>query len=197
MAGPIRRLRSYLGLDRNPLRRRRDRVEARIRLVLAAVLVLGGPALTLWSSGRVHDDLMARARAQQAEHRQVTAVVSAPREHPISELDGGRQTVVDATVALPSGGHKKVRIAVPDGTAPGDTVTIWMDGHDAVVQRPLTADDAHWTAVFTAMVIPLLLAMAVCGAASGVRALCMRRAEHDWERDWALADIQWRGHPPR
>lgn len=197
MTGPLTRLGTYLGLDRNPLRRRRDRIEARVRLTLAALLVLGGPALALWSAGRVHDDLLARARTQQAGHHLVTAVVRTPGEQQMSEMDGGRTVVVHATARMPSGRDRDVRVPVPAGTHNGDTVRVWVDSREQVVQRPLTAQDATWTAVFTGLMVPPMLGMLVWAVAAGVRALCMRLAEDDWERAWASADTQWRGHPPR
>lgn len=197
MTGAMTRLRAYLGLDRNPLRRRRDRIEARFRLVLAVVLVIGGPALALWSAGRVHEDLLARAREQQAGHRQITAVVRAPGDKPVSELDGGRTVVVHATARMPSGQDRDVRIPVPTGTRNGDQVRVWVDPREQVVRRPLTAQDARWTALFTGLLVPPMLGMLVWAAAAGVRSLCMRLAEDDWERAWDAADAQWRGHPPR
>src|SRR4051795_6805089 len=53
-----------LGLDRNPLRRRTDRIEAWLRLVLVTALLLGGPYL-VWRTGEK------AYQAAAAEHERV------------------------------------------------------------------------------------------------------------------------------
>ena len=64
-----------LGFDRNPLRRRTDRIEAAIRLVTIILLLVAVPIVAI-AVGRQADHLALRqARAQQAGEHEVTAVL--------------------------------------------------------------------------------------------------------------------------
>jgi hypothetical protein len=65
----------WLGLDRNPLRRRTDRIETAIRLVVMILLVTALPVAAV-AAGQGADHLALRqARAQQAADHQVNAVL--------------------------------------------------------------------------------------------------------------------------
>ena len=64
-----------LGFDRNPLRRRTDRVEAAIRLATLVLLLAAVPIVTLAVSRQVDHLALRRAHAQQAAEHQVTAVL--------------------------------------------------------------------------------------------------------------------------
>src|SRR5579871_6195748 len=65
----------WLGFERNPLRRRTDRIEAAIRLATMVLLLVAVPIAVI-AAGRQADHLALRqAHAQQAVERQVTAVL--------------------------------------------------------------------------------------------------------------------------
>jgi hypothetical protein len=71
----LARLARWLGIDRNPLRRGIDRVEAALRLVMILLAVVAVPAAAV-AAGRWADHYgLHKAQAQRAANHQVTAVL--------------------------------------------------------------------------------------------------------------------------
>lgn len=185
----LRRLWRFLGLDHNPVRRPIDRLEARFRLLLVVALVAGGPALTVTLAARTHADLTARAAAERAGFRQVTAVITGPAEGVSGPgVDGSHAWRAEAVVARPDGRDQRVRIPVRSGAAPGDRVRIWMNGRAQVVRQPVTALDAHITAAMIMILTPAMLAGAAWTLAIAVQAVTVRATGPAWDRAWRLID---------
>src|SRR5947209_16066010 len=65
----------WLGLDRNPLRRGTDRVEAALRLVLIILLVLVVPAAAVAAGQWAYHRELHQSQLQQATDHLVTAVL--------------------------------------------------------------------------------------------------------------------------
>ena len=71
----LARLARWLGIDRNPLRRGTDRVEAALRLVIILLVVVAVPAAAV-AAGRWADHYaLHRAQAERTVNHQVTAVL--------------------------------------------------------------------------------------------------------------------------
>src|SRR5438270_4089297 len=83
--GRTARLSRWLGLDRNPLRRGTDRVEAALRLVLIILLVLVVPAAAVAAGRWADHKAMRQAQVEQAANHLVTAVLlrNAPASGPL------------------------------------------------------------------------------------------------------------------
>ena len=76
----------WLGLERNPLRRRTDRIEAAIRLAMIVLFLVAVPTAVI-AAGRQADHLALRqAHARQAAEHQVTAVLLRRRRRPGSRI---------------------------------------------------------------------------------------------------------------
>jgi DNA polymerase III epsilon subunit-like protein len=64
-----------LGLDRNPLRRRMDRIEAAIRLATMILLLVAVPIAAIVGGRRADHLALRQAHAQAAADHQVTAIL--------------------------------------------------------------------------------------------------------------------------
>lgn len=184
-----------LGFDRNPLRRRTDRVEAAIRLVLVILLVAAVPIAAI-AVGRQADHLAVRqARAQQAGEHQVTAVLlrraaatGVPDPYTSIQL-----TYVLARWQPPGRAPRSGQVLATAGAAAGSTVTVWIDASGAVTAPPpdprTIAGEVCIAAVVTCLVaILLLLESNVL-----VRRILDRRRLNAWDADWRATGPLWSG----
>ena len=127
-----------LGVDRNPLRRRTDRIEAVVRLA-AMILLLAAVPLAMITAGRQADHLaLSHVHAQQAADHQVTAVLL--QQAPPTGVPDPYNPVQMATVLArwqppgrcPGPGRSRPQPA----RAPGSTVSVWLDASGAVISPP-------------------------------------------------------------
>ncbi|GAA2576941.1 hypothetical protein SMC26_29925 [Actinomadura fulvescens] len=184
---PMRRLWRRLGLERNELRRRIDRVQRLAALGLLALFLLAAPPVAGWCASWSYDSGLRAERAEHAERRQVLATVVST---------GGVGSTGDRYV------HETVhaRWTAPDGTArtgslpswkgakPGVTKRIWVDHKGTVAIRPRphsrTVTDAAYAALAatTAVGIPILAAYGL------LRRRFDRVRAAEWEAAWARMD---------
>jgi hypothetical protein len=186
-----------LGFDRNPLRRRMDRIEAAIRLATIILLLVAMPLAAI-AVGRQADNLALRqAHAQQAAERKVTAVLL---EQAQATGFPGPYTSVQLTYVLarwqpPGGPPRSGQILAPAGRPAGSTVTIWIDASGAVASPPPDhrgiVGDATMAAVVTGLVASLLL----LGLNTLARRVLDRRRLNAWAAEWRTTGPQWSGYP--
>jgi hypothetical protein len=183
------RLARRLGLDRNPLRRRTDKIAACLAAVLAAVFLVGAPVLAT-----VAVDWAGRATAaeQQAARswRQVPAVLQQGASAPAGwELPG--YSWVRARWTAPDGQSRAGEIPVSGAVPAGRAVPLWVNGAGS----PIVPPPGHRT-------VPARQALAavVAVAALGIVLLCLtgagrlmldRRRLADWEAGWAAVGPVW------
>jgi hypothetical protein len=186
----------WLGFDRNPLRRRTDRIEAVVRLATLILLLVAVPIVT-FAAGRQADHVALRnAHAQQAADHEVTAVLlqqASPTGIP-DPYTSIQMTLVLARWQPPGQPGRTGPVPVPAGAHAGSTVTVWVDASGAVTSPPsdprVIADDACMAAVVTCLITSLL----VLGAyALGRRALDRRRMRA-WDAEWRATGPLWSGH---
>jgi hypothetical protein len=189
--GGLARLRRRLGLDRNPLRRRADRVETSIMAGLIAAFLLGAPyaAVTAehWSQ-----TAGLRAMRAQAGWRQVPAVLlaNAPRyagfiyQPPSTDW-------VRASWTAPAGHVHVAVVPAPGGSRAGAAVPIWVDAAGYATSAPLTRAQVTGRSVTAAVVTPIMLAVAVLGLAAITRLLFQRFRLAGWAAAWRSIEPQW------
>ncbi|WP_329520028.1 Rv1733c family protein [Spirillospora sp. NBC_01491] len=184
---PSDRLRRRLGLERNDLRRRVDRFQRLIALVLLLVLLAAAPPLAAWAAGWSYRQGSRAERAERIDRHQVVATV---------QSTGGIGSVGDRYV------HETVRAQWPgpggkvkSGSLPswqdakdGARRQIWIDREGEPTVRPRahnrTLTDAAYAGFAGVLVagLPLLLAYGV------LRRRCDRYRDALWEADWARMD---------
>jgi hypothetical protein len=183
------RLARRLGLDGNPLRRRTDKIAARLGALLLVVFVIGAPVLSLAAVGWADRAAVAEQAATRS-WRQVPAVVLQAAPPPAAGGVVGSSRVQAQWIA-PDGRERSGRIPVSVGVAVGDRVRLWVDAAGS----PAGPLPDHGAAVAREAAAP-----AVATAALGIALLCLawagrrvldRRRLADWEAAWATAGPQW------
>lgn len=191
---PVARCARWLGIDRNPLRRRTDRIEAAIRLATMFLLVVAVP-LACIVSGRLAGHLAQRqAHDQAAAERQVTAVVleAAPAGNTPDPFSSVQETMVPARWQPPGQAARTGQVLAPAGTRAGSTETIWVDAAGAATSPPDSGvvDAATCVAVVnTILAAGLILLLANLLA----RRALNRRRMSEWDDAWQATGPLWSG----
>jgi hypothetical protein len=190
----LARFARWLGLDRNPLRRPTDRIEAAIRLATMILLVVAVPLVCI-VVGHVAARLAQRqAHTQAAAERKVAAVllqgVSAGRTpDPYSAV---QMTMVPARWQPPGQAPRFGQVLAPSGAPAGGTENIWIDASGGVASAP----DAGLVdaAVAVAVINTCLGAGLVVLLSNGLARLALeRRRISDWDAEWQATGPLWSG----
>jgi hypothetical protein len=185
-----------LGFDRNPLRRRTDRIEAVIRLATLILLLVAVPIITLAVSRQVDHVELRRAHAQQVAEREVTAVLlrQAPPTGVPDPYTSVQMTLVLARWQPPGQPVRSGQVPAPAGARAGSTVQVWVDASGAVTSPPpdhrVIAGDVCIAAVVTCLVMSLL----VLGSSTLARRALDRRRLRAWDAEWRATGPLWSGH---
>ncbi len=174
-----------LGWDRNPLRRRTDRIEAMLLAGLIAAFLISGLVLVKGASAG-----STATPHGGAAWRQVTAIVQTGPPNVPGKLDGfiwPRGTVQVPAIWTLAGRPHSGRIPVGVRTPPGSGVRIWVSRSGALTGAPVPPDQAGLVAIDLACLFWLLLLVAACVG----RDLLDRRRLADWDRAWLTVAQRW------
>ncbi|MFR9799080.1 hypothetical protein ACL02U_24785 [Streptomyces sp. MS06] len=175
----------------NSLRRRSDRVEAWIVLLVWIAALLGAPAAGAAAATAVGDDLAAR----RAASRPVAAVLTQDAgSTPALATGGTSQGKVWSEVrwTAPDGAvHTGLAKAEP-GSPAGTRVTVWTDAGGALVRNPPSALEAQSQSVLIGAAAAITAATAAAAAGRLARAGLDRRRLREWGAEWARVGPRWR-----
>ncbi len=187
------RIARKLGLGGNPLRRRTDKIEARVAALLLAVFLIGAPLLSVAAIGWAGH---AGAAGQRAERswRQVPAVLlqAAPVPVPASYAGGvSGYSWLRARWIAPDGRARTGEIPVSTALAAGHTVPLWVDDAGSPAgpppnHRAVVADEVAAAVAAPGAIGVVLLCLGWAG-----RQVLDRRRLADWEAAWAAVGPQW------
>lgn len=178
------RLCRWLGLDRNPLRRTSDRIEAWATVLLAAAFAPLAVLATCTAIGWVHE----AERRDQAD-RQVSAVALAPARLPYQNY--GLPETLWVPIAWTVGHTRHTAQAqVPYGTAQGAKVRIWLGPYGHPISAPTTAGQARVQVVMALVIAPLIAAEILALAWAALHWLQTRRHLAAWGAEWQSFDPQ-------
>ncbi|WP_327115608.1 hypothetical protein OHB12_02065 [Nocardia sp. NBC_01730] len=178
-----------VGLDRNPLRRKEDRLQAVVAMFLALVFLLVVPVLAVTVGGRVYHAETAAVQARTAQLHQVDATVIETGKAPLyAPIMPARVSWKDADSVTHTGDYQSTTVVEP-----GSTVSIWLNEGGTIVEPPSSTQAASKAVLLTS------------GAAFGVFVVLAgnyfllrrgldRRRLHKWESEWTAADLTWGGH---
>lgn len=185
-----------LGFDRNPLRRRSDRIEAAIRLATVVLFLLAVPIAVI-AVGRQADHVALRqAHAQQAAERQVTAVLLR-RAQATGVPDP--YTSIQMTYVLarwqPSGQPPRSgQILAPAGAPAGSSAKIWINASGAATYPPPDHRDITGDVTIAAVVTGLVALVLLLGSNAIARRALDRRRLNAWDAEWRATGPLWSGH---
>lgn len=174
-----------LGLERNPLRRPSDRIEAGARVAALLVCMAAIPA-AVEVGALTHAHLVATAADQAATRdRQSGTVQSDP------EILAGRAAVVaTARVVWTSatGSTHEATIGVPAGSHRGDRITVWTTRGDVPTASPLSVRDAVALAGLAAVGLLLAVAGSTLLLLNALRWALDRGRYRAWATGWTQLD---------
>lgn len=180
-----------LGIGRNPLRRRVDRLEAAIVLsaVLAALVMIPAAAALGTSVRNSSENTAAQRRAVLT---QVQARTLENTETAVADAPGQVTSQVRVAWSDPAGRPREGRTDVAIGTRQGTEVTIWLDSSGSIADPPRRAgvSAAIGAAVGLSVATMSWLLIAVLARLAVVP--LDRRRMRDWEREWEQVAARWR-----
>ncbi|MEU0494129.1 hypothetical protein [Mycobacterium sp. NPDC006124] len=176
-------------LQRNPLTRPTDRLEALTFLVLFLMTLLAIPVAT-HVANLAYDSTMSFVREESQHRHSVEAKVIGGTAAP---TDFGTPLYVEAKWT--EGAQERTeRIASPGAVAAGATITVWLDDAGKVVTAPLRPADASVNATSAGWSV-WMLAVVFCGLVGfGVRKALDRVRARSWDRAlqlFAYGDDGW------
>lgn len=185
-------LRRALGHDGNPLSRPADR--HRSQAVLLALLGIALAALA-GAGATAADYAMSRPRALAAASRlhRVDAVTLTPSRGAAPTVTGRTTDEADAHWNWPGDENHTGSIAVPRRTAPGSTVSTWVDDRGRPVAAPPAAIDTAANAILVGLFAFCGLTVLVISGLTARLAVLDRRACDSWQSSWALYEPVWSG----
>ncbi len=181
------------GWDRNPLRRRIDRVEAGVLAGLIMAFLIGAPFLVA-GAGHLARAAGLRALRTQATWSQVSATVPRAAPNHGEEIPGQLDTVfVQGRWTAPDGQPRSGLIATSQGVAVGNTTRIWVSRAGSPTGAPRERSELlGWTPIAevgTALVLALIFFLAV----RLQRWLFERSRLACWHRAWRAQGPRWTG----
>jgi hypothetical protein len=139
---------------RNPLRRRLDRVEGVVVGGLAVAFLAGVPLAAVITGHLTYSYGARAAHAQQADWRQVPAVLLA--RAPTTGYTGYLPQV-RARWTAPDGAQHTGTVLAQPGQRAGSTVRVWADAVGRLTGPPLTPLQVRGQAVVAAVIAPVFL----------------------------------------
>jgi hypothetical protein len=177
------------------MRRATDHIQALLRAVLLALLVIGGPIATAYAGHAAYVSAARAARAQAMAWHRVPALIL--RVGPVATLWQRPDTTGPATLSVrwttPQGASRTGEIPGRADAAPGSRTAVWIDKAGQLTARPLSRTDVFERvieAVAVTVAALILLLSAISWAASLV--LDRHRLAH-WEAEWLAVEPQWTG----
>jgi hypothetical protein len=173
--------------DRNPLRRRCDRVEAAIVAGLVAAFVLGGPLAALAAGRWAYDTALRTERAGEAARHQVAAVL-------LTTAQEWSPATAQARWTAPDGARRTDWVPASAGAPAGASVRVWVDASGRPAEPPLRRSQVEGQAVMAAVAAVFAVAMLLGGAGLFARQVADRRRLAAWDTQWRATGPKWSRH---
>ena len=188
-----------LALDRNPLRRRSDRLRVWVSVAGVVLAMVTLPLTVLPVMDHVHRTVVREQSEQVTNRHRVSAVtLRAGRPQPLlsaaSMAEPGASARPPAGVPArwrgPDGRSHQGTVVVARPVRAGDVVPIWIDGNGAVAPPPVVqyvGVRSAFSGVAAGAGIVVLIGVMVRLA----RRWLTRRSTAAWEREWVVVAPRW------
>ena len=183
-----------LGFDRNPMRRRTDRIQAITQAAVLVVFLAGAPIAAVSIGHAVYTSRLHAGQTQAATWRRIPAVVL------------GRAPVVTAWYhcgppperlslrwITPAGTSRTGEMTVRENVGPGSTIPVWVDDRGWLTHPPWSRAEIIGQAAGLAVAAPAALALLLAIVDSMTSLVLDRRRLAGWEADWSAVEPQWTG----
>ena len=195
MSSRPRPLARRIGLDRNPLRRRIDRVQAALALLLIAAFLTAAPVLTAVAGHWARTVGLGQEHAQRA-WREVTAiVVRGPATGRAGTFSAWGPVRARARWTAPDGRERSGLVPVIAGTRTGCSFLLWVNASGIPTGPPMRPVEQGQQAALAELVTLCVLAVTACLIAGTGRILLERRRLATWEKEWRAIGPLWTRQP--
>lgn len=177
--------------DRNPLRRRADRIEAFIFGGLIVAAVAGTPVVAVTTSHWAHAAAARAARDERDSSYETRAVVLTAPDSPVSGYSVNGMDAAWARWTTRDGHSRTGQVTVPSGSPKDSAVVIWTDGAGNATYPPPTPAEVADQATFATVVASVATVLACLIAALTTRLVVNRRRMTAWDADWAVKAPIW------
>lgn len=179
-----------LGIGKNPLRRRSDRIETAVLwcAVIAALLLIPIGAAAGTSYRNAGD---ASAEQQRASLHEVRARTLESTEGQVPMTPGNVLTRVQISYIDPSGLQRQGSTNVVIGTKADAEVTVWLNQAGGIVAAPRSPGDNAAVGSWIGMLMVVGSWLLLWGAVRLARIPLDRRRSRDWAEEWLDVAPRW------
>lgn len=177
--------------DRNPLRRRSDRVETYLIAGLFLASAAGAPFAAQAASQAAYTAARHLQQEQQATRHQVKAVLTGPARPAVSGYALQANVPAKATWTSVTGVARSGEVLAPSGSKTGATVTVWTDAAGDLVSPPLLDNQVNGQGGVAAVAAASGVGVLFITEAAIVRHLLYRRRMAAWDADWQVTERMW------
>jgi hypothetical protein len=177
--------------DRNPLRRRIDRVEAYLLAGLFVAAAAGAPLAAQTASRTAYSSALRLQQEQLATRQQVKARLTETAGSAMNGYTLNAEVPTSATwksaTGVPGSGH----VLAESGRPKGSVVIVWASQNGDLVNPPLTAAQVAGQGDAGAFGAVAGVAVAFLTGTGVIRYVMYRRRMAAWEADWLLTAPTW------
>ncbi|HEV3383068.1 MAG TPA: hypothetical protein VG142_19040 [Trebonia sp.] len=177
--------------DRNPLRRKSDRVEAWVLGGSLAVAIAVAPFAAQLAGEAGHSSAQRAERTESASSHEVRAVLLQSVGGTVSGYPFGSTFPARARWSPPGGGDRTTQVMVPAGTPKGTTVDVWLDPAGKLTVPPLDPGQVAGQADLASTGAIASIALLYLCEAVVVRQVLNRRRMAAWDAEWAVTGPAW------
>lgn len=174
--------------DRNPVRRRSDRVETALLGVLLATFLAGAPLAAHAAGSWTYATFAREAQAQQAVTHQVQATLLQAAAPWSAE---GYGSEVKARWKAPDGRVVTGEVLAAYGSAAGSTAAIWVSQTGQIAAVPLQRSQVEGRTQLSEVLAVAVLAVAAIVLGLAGRWALDRRRLAEWDAEWLAAGARW------
>lgn len=175
--------------DRNPLRRRIDRLETCLVAGLFVGAAAAAPFAAQAASRVAYHSALASRQEQLATRYEVRAVVAQQAGTATGYL--GAAVPVAALWTSVGGVRRSGEIPVQPGSPAGTAVPVWTDASGYLASPPLNLSEAAADADAAAICAVTAAAVGCAAGTAATRLLLNRRRMAAWEADWLATAPAW------
>lgn len=180
--------------DRNPLRRRMDRLETYLLAGLFLASAVGAPFAAQAASQAAYAGALHAQQAEFAARHQVSAKLTAPAGPSVSgyalQADVPAKASWTSVTGVPGSGE----VLAPPGSPKGTKVTVWTDNAGNLVSPPLADSQVSGQRDMAAVAAVAGVGVLFLAEATLVRHVIYRRRMAAWDADWLVTERMWHRH---
>ncbi len=177
--------------DRNPLRRRSDRLETYLLAGLFVAAAVGAPFAAQAAGHAAYVRALHAEQAQQASSHQVRAVLTQAAGTSMNGYSLGSDVPVQATWTSVTKVKRTGQVLAPAGSPKGSAVTIWTDDAGNLTNPPLQPSQVNGQSDLAALGAITGVGVLYLSGTMVARRVLNKRRMAAWAADWEVTARAW------